>query len=43
MAGLLGSVEDLRLGDTDLYVKLPTERLLSVTGSPREAFVPQPR
>lgn len=41
MAGLLGSVEDLRLGQTDLFVKLPTERLLSVTGEPREAFIPK--
>lgn len=41
MAGLLGSVEDLRLGETDLFVKLPTERLLSVTGEPREAFIPE--
>jgi carboxyl-terminal processing protease len=41
MAGLLGSVEDLRLGQTNLFVKLPTERLLSVTGEPREAFVPK--
>lgn len=40
MAGLLGSVEDLQVGQTDLFVKLPTERLFSVTGSPREAFVP---
>jgi carboxyl-terminal processing protease len=41
MAGLLGSVEDLRLGQTNLFVKLPTERLLSVTDEPREAFVPK--
>ena len=41
MARLLGSVEDLRLGETDLFVKLPTERLLSVTGEPREAFIPR--
>lgn len=41
MAGLLGSVEDLQVGQTDLFIKLPTERLLSVTGSPREAFVPK--
>jgi carboxyl-terminal processing protease len=42
MAGLNGSVEDLRVGETDLFVKLPTERLLTVDGLPREAFVPQP-
>ncbi len=41
MAGLLGSVEDIQIGQTDLFVKLPTERLFSVTGSPREAFVPE--
>lgn len=41
MAGLLGSVEDLQVGQTDLFVKLPTERLFSVTRSPREAFVPK--
>jgi carboxyl-terminal processing protease len=40
MAGLLGSVEDIQVGQTDLLVKLPTERLFSVTGSPRETFVP---
>jgi carboxyl-terminal processing protease len=41
MAGLLGSVENIQVGQTDLFVKLPTERLFSVTGSPREAFVPK--
>lgn len=41
MAGLLGSVEDLRLGETGLFVKLPTERLFSVNGEPREAFIPK--
>lgn len=40
MAGLLGSVEDVQVGQTDLFVKLPTERLFSITGAPREAFVP---
>ena len=40
MAGLKGSVEDLRLGETDLFIKLPTERLLTVAGIPREDFVP---
>lgn len=42
MAGLNGSVEDLRVGETDLFIKLPTERLLTVTGQPREEFVPAP-
>lgn len=42
MAGLQGSIEDLRVGDTDLFVKLPTERLYTVEGLPRENFVPQP-
>jgi carboxyl-terminal processing protease len=42
MARLAGSVEDIRLGETDLFVKLPTERLLTVAGLPREDFVPQP-
>ena len=41
MAGLVGSVEDLQVGQTDLFVKLPTEQLFSVTGAPREAFVPE--
>ena len=42
MAGLNGAVEDLRLGDTDLSIKLPTERLMTTTGQPREDFVPAP-
>jgi carboxyl-terminal processing protease len=42
MAGLNGSIEDLRIGETDLFVKLPTERLLTVEGRPREDFVPGP-
>ena len=40
MAGLKGSVEDVRVGETDLFVKIPTEKLLSVDGLPREHFVP---
>ncbi|QUL37613.1 S41 family peptidase [Erythrobacter sp. JK5] len=40
MAGLNGSVDDLRVGDTDLFVKLPTERLMTLSGLPRELFVP---
>lgn len=42
MAGLKGSVEDLPAGDADLSVKLPTERLFTPSGLPREDFVPQP-
>ena len=41
MAGLKGAVEDLRAGDADLMVKLPTERLFTPSGLPREEFVPQ--
>jgi carboxyl-terminal processing protease len=42
MAGLDGSVEDIPLGNTGLTIKLPTERLMTVTGQPREDFVPEP-
>jgi carboxyl-terminal processing protease len=42
MAGLLGSVEDMPVGKTNLVVKLPTERLYAADGRPREAFVPEP-
>jgi C-terminal processing protease CtpA/Prc len=42
MAGLKGSIEDLQIGQTDLFVKLPTERLLTTGGQPREEFVPEP-
>jgi carboxyl-terminal processing protease len=42
MARLLGSVEDVPVGKTNLVVKLPTERLYAVDGRPREAFVPEP-
>ena len=41
MAGLNGSVEDIQLGNTDLSVKLPTERLSTVSGQPREEFQPR--
>lgn len=41
MAGLKGSIEDLRVGNTDLFIKLPTERLLTTQGQPREDFIPQ--
>jgi len=42
MAGLNGSVEDLEIEGTGLSIKLPTERLSTITGVPREDFVPQP-
>jgi C-terminal processing protease CtpA/Prc len=42
MAGLKGSIEDLQVGQTDLFIKLPTERLLTTRGQPREEFVPEP-
>lgn len=40
MAGLLGAVYDHRLGHSGLVLKLPTERLMHVDTTPREAFVP---
>lgn len=40
MAGLNGSVEDLAMGTTDLIIKLPTERLTTIDGLPREDFIP---
>jgi hypothetical protein len=42
MAALNGSVEDLKIGDTDMCVKLPTERLMTTTYTPREQFLPKP-
>lgn len=42
MAGLKGSIEDFTMPDTDLTVKLPTERLFTVDGLPRENFLPEP-
>lgn len=42
MAGLLGAITDIPLGDSGLIVKIPTERLMSVDGMPREDFVPAP-
>lgn len=42
MAGLLGAVYDHRLANSGLVIKLPTERLYAVDGTPREAFVPRP-
>lgn len=40
MAGLLGAIHDYRLPSSGLVIKLPTERLYAVDGTPREAFVP---
>jgi carboxyl-terminal processing protease len=42
MAGLLGAIEDLSVGPlSGVTIKLPTERLMSVGGLPRESFVPR--
>ena len=40
MAGLNGSVEDIALGTTGISIKLPTERLMTMAGLPREDFLP---
>ncbi len=42
MAGLLGAVYDERLPNSGLVLKLPSERLYAVDGTPRERFVPAP-
>lgn len=42
MAGLPGAIYDHALPNSGLVVKLPTERLMTVRGQPREAFVPRP-
>ena len=42
MAGLLGAIYDHRLPNSGLVIKLPTERLYAVDGTPREAFRPRP-
>ncbi len=42
MAGLLGAVYDHRLANSGLVIKLPTERLYAIDGTPREAVVPRP-
>lgn len=42
MAGLLGAIHDHRLPNSGLVIKLPTERLFAVDGTPREAFIPAP-
>lgn len=40
MAGLLGAIYDYKLPASGLVLKLPTERLLTVDGLPRENFIP---
>lgn len=40
MAHLLGAIEDIRLPNTGFVFKIPTERLYTVDGLPREDFVP---
>lgn len=40
MAGLLGAIHDHLLPHSGLVLKIPTERLMSIDGLPREAFVP---
>lgn len=42
MAGLLGAIYDHRLEHSGLVLKIPTERLSHVDGTPREDFVPRP-
>lgn len=42
MAGLPGAVYDHRLPNSGLVIKLPTERLYAVDGTPREHFRPRP-
>ncbi len=40
MAGLLGALGEIRLPDTGVVVRIPTERLTHIDGTPREAFGP---
>ncbi|WP_264603870.1 S41 family peptidase [Sphingobium sp. B8D3B] len=42
MAGLLGAIYDHALPKSGVIIKLPTERLYAVDGTPREAFQPEP-
>jgi C-terminal processing protease CtpA/Prc len=42
MAGLLGAIYDHPLPHSGLVLKIPTERLMTVDGLPRENFVPRP-
>ncbi|HEU0284902.1 MAG TPA: PDZ domain-containing protein [Sphingomicrobium sp.] len=41
MAGLLGAIYDHRLERSGQVIKIPTERLYAVDGTPREHFVPK--
>ena len=41
MAGLRGAVYDYRLERSGQTIKLPTERLYAVDGTPREQFLPK--
>ncbi|MDY7227850.1 S41 family peptidase [Hyalangium rubrum] len=41
MAGLLGAIYDHGLSHSGLILKLPTERLMAVDGTPRERFIPK--
>ncbi len=41
MAGLPGAVYDHRLENSGMVIKLPTERLYAVDGTPRETFRPR--
>ena len=43
MAGLLGAIYDYKLERTGQTIKLPTERLYAVDGTPRERFLPKTR
>lgn len=40
MAGLLGAVYDEHLPNSGLVLKIPSERLYAIDGTPRERFVP---
>lgn len=42
MAGLRGAIADVATGPDGFQVKLPTERLVAVDGTPREDFRPRP-
>ncbi|MGL6043072.1 MAG: S41 family peptidase, partial [Sandaracinobacteroides sp.] len=42
MAGLLGAVADIAAGPDGFILKLPTERLMAVDGTPRADFRPRP-
>ena len=38
MAGLLGAITEIRLPNTGIAVRIPTERLTTPGGTPRELF-----